>query len=488
MKTKCARSLLAAVFMASTPNLLAGDAPLKIHEWGTFTSLQNKKGEAIGGINTDDEPVPEFVHRLQGLLLLSPTEVPTVFFKGTPHCHSDVTMRLETPVLYFHPAAGQTNLSGIDVTAHFRGGWLTEFYPDANVEAPGVFSRTNHVIFGNSGFGSLTSGTVGSLSWSNLSIGGEWAGPPSGAQVWTAPRDVKAAAVRTPAGESEQFLFYRGVAHIDAPIAVRQNADQLILQSQCPAEIAGKAGLKVKSLWLVDIRGDGTVAYRDIAPVTLTGNKKLLGSVSSSFAGSEYSASNRDGLKAALQSALVSEGLFADEAKALLNTWELSYFKSTGLRVFFMVPRAWTDFYLPLDISVPSKVTRVMVGRIELITPAQRYDLKQIAQLPAEKIAADQAQLQKDFYARTSGPARQDPRNVNGGSESLAAFGVEVPHSWQLYLNLGRFRNALILDAARQEPATGLSEFVRRYALEGYKPVITPVQNATDTSVAQNVR
>src|SRR5580698_11047155 len=74
-------------------------APLVVHEWGTFTSLQNETGQAIGGINTDDEPVPKFVHRLANFLLLSPTEVPAFFFQGAPRCHPDVTMRLETPVL-----------------------------------------------------------------------------------------------------------------------------------------------------------------------------------------------------------------------------------------------------------------------------------------------------------------------------------------------------------------------------------------------------
>ena len=29
-----------------------------VHEWGTFTSLQDESGNAIGGINADDEPVP----------------------------------------------------------------------------------------------------------------------------------------------------------------------------------------------------------------------------------------------------------------------------------------------------------------------------------------------------------------------------------------------------------------------------------------------
>src|ERR1039458_980515 len=36
--------------------------PLVVHEWGTFTSLQDEAGRTLGGINTDDEPVPAFCH------------------------------------------------------------------------------------------------------------------------------------------------------------------------------------------------------------------------------------------------------------------------------------------------------------------------------------------------------------------------------------------------------------------------------------------
>ena len=85
----------------------AAPAPLAIHEWGTFTSLQDEQGKAVGGINTDDEPVPKFVHRLTSWLRLSATDIPNQFYQGTPACHPDVTMRLETPVLYFHVPAGQ---------------------------------------------------------------------------------------------------------------------------------------------------------------------------------------------------------------------------------------------------------------------------------------------------------------------------------------------------------------------------------------------
>ena len=77
-----------------------------VHEWGTFTVLQAEDGRAIPGINTDDEPVPHFVHDLHGMLVGGPSQVPTVYFKGAPRVHPDVIVRLETPVIYFHPPAG----------------------------------------------------------------------------------------------------------------------------------------------------------------------------------------------------------------------------------------------------------------------------------------------------------------------------------------------------------------------------------------------
>jgi hypothetical protein len=67
-----------------------------------------------------------------------------------------------------------------------------------------------------------------------------------------------------------------------------------------------------------------------------------------------------------VKKALITQGLFADEAEAMLNTWKTSYFQKPGLRVFYIVPRAWTDYFLPLDLSVPARVNRVIVGRIDL--------------------------------------------------------------------------------------------------------------------------
>src|SRR4051812_15682575 len=106
--------------------------PLVIHEWGTFTSLQDEDGHTIGGINSDDERLPLFCHNLRWDLIQ--TESP--MSQGTPRCHPDVTMRLETPVMYFHSAV-KTPIT-LDVTATFHGGWLTQFFPDAKAQAGGL--------------------------------------------------------------------------------------------------------------------------------------------------------------------------------------------------------------------------------------------------------------------------------------------------------------------------------------------------------------
>ena len=76
-------------------------------------------------------------------------------------------------------------------------------------------------------------------------------------------------------------------------------------------------------------------------------NVLLRPAVPAEFANGAYSSANLDKLRREMRSALKEEGLFEDEADALLNTWELSYFKSAGLRVFFLVPRVWTIIICP---------------------------------------------------------------------------------------------------------------------------------------------
>jgi hypothetical protein len=135
----------------------------------------------------------------------------------------------------------------------------------------------------------------------------------------------------------------------------------------------------------------------------------------------------------------------------MLETWRLSYFESEGLRVFFLLPRRWTDGYLPLSISTPADITRVMVGRVELVSTHQREALQELYTLPdkeflpAAPLYADPKVYQR---MRTGGPTH---------AELYRVAGREVPEALQLFDSLGRFRDALLAhewqletDAARR--------------------------------------
>jgi len=404
---------------------------LAVHEWGTFTSLQDETGRTIGGINSDDEPVPAFVHDLDHFLIVCQQTAPPILFQGAPHCHPGVTLRLETPVIYFHrPRAASAPIT-VNVEVSFRGGWLTQFYPDAESDAPRAF-------------GALTGETTGKLTWRGLNVGTQGNGPDTSEHVWLAPRAVKADAVTTEKGESEKYLFYRGVGHVQSPIQVvrEEKNRKLRLQGQLDAWFKDSKPLNVARLWLAEFHPDGACAFRTFGAVALTaGSQAVLLEAPAEFDAKQFAPANLPKLRSEMRDALVADGLFADEAEALLNTWELSYFKSAGLRLFFTVPRAWTDHYLPLEISVPADLARVMVGRIELITPGHRSLLRQIADGPAP----------------TRGWAFWPTNSTRLEGEMPAA-----------YRDLGRFRNALILDEQKRQATKALDTFIRFNGLQGY--------------------
>lgn len=418
---------------------------LVVHEWGTFTSLQDEKGNAIGGINTDDEPVPKFIHRLRDLVI-PPTELPPSFFKGVPQSHPDVTLRLETPVIYFYPPKTGTDPLKADVRVSFRGGWLTEYYPDAQVEAPGLES-------GKFDFGHLTREQTGSLTWKGLSIGGDHPGPPTTDQVWASPRQVQAASISNSKGESEKFLFYRGVGQIDAPLRLARENDLVTISSQLDPSLLSAATQQIKNLWLVHVHSDGTAAFRALEPISITHDATVAARVTANFREEEFSNANLDRLSTSMRTALVGQGLFDDEALALIRTWERAYFKSPGLRFFFLVPPVWTDHYLPLQVSTAAEVKRVMIGRIELVTPQQRKLLQRIAAGPA----SDGRWLQELHR-----------RPING-SAPLSSLDIGLPEDYRAYIALGRFRNALVLDEANRHSTKPLKQFIANYGLHGYR-------------------
>ena len=222
----------------------------------------------------------------------------------------------------------------------------------------------------------------------------------------------------------------------------------------------------------MDIRPDGTAAYRTLGPIPLgciEGGQFTTPWITTpaTFAPADYTFSTVDRLRSDLRTALVAKGLFADEADALLNTWELSYFKSAGLRVFFMVPPSWTNRVLPLTVTGVPSVTRVMVGRIELVDPRQRELLARLAAAPA---MTPQSLFNSFDALRPQTPTGNFAlwNEVFDGKKSLAQAGVAVPEAYRLYLELGRFRNALLLDEEHRTGNPRLAEFIKTCHLEGY--------------------
>ena len=403
------------------PVLGANTERLVVHEWGTFTVLQDERGDGLVAINSDDEPLPDFTHRIFEKLTAK-----VLLTKGGPRLHPRVTMRLETPVVYFYPPAGATLPMKVDVSVEFRGGWLTEFYPRAEVAIDRETKSGDDFGF----LDVLSPKTEGRLTWSDLKVGVDAQGPKTTSHVWLAPRHVNSAKVMGAAGEAEQYLFYRGAGHRDAPVRVVRAGDKLHLLGQLDPKL-GLSELRVSRLWLADFRDGGACAFRELEPVTLgQDSAKVLASAPATFDESTYSSENLRVLRDRMHEALVEDGLYTDEAAALLNTWEASYFKSGGLRLFFLVPRAWTDAVLPIDVSAPHEIVRTMVGRVEIVTPGQRETARRVGEA-----------------------------------------GVSEQERTKLYEGLGRFRNALLIDEAIRRPTPALADFLQRNRIKAYGAV-----------------
>jgi hypothetical protein len=159
-------------------------------------------------------------------------------------------------------------------------------------------------------------------------------------------------------GQTEKFLFYRGVADFDVPITV---------------EVLGSDALRIRNtgsdplpaVIAFEKRG-AALGYRVLGPLS---GEVTIGApaLDGSFAQ----------LRKELEQVLTRAGLYPKEAAAMVETWRDSWFEE-GTRVFYIVPSARTDAILPLTITpAPEHVARVFVGRMDVITPAMLQMVEQ---------------------------------------------------------------------------------------------------------------
>ncbi len=336
-------------------------ADFTVHEWGTFTSVVGSTGGMLAGLEVEEAALPSFVGSLAGF---APTN------KGWDRPVSGVTVKMETPVLYFYSSAPFT----ARVEVGFHGGSISQWYPGRldGEQLPPLSPGQNLKLVPAVDF---STGHEGRAVWqvdvlarnSPLAI---TAPRESETPQWPRARVAAANRVRGPKGEVESFIFYRGVGNFALPLRVTCDA-----QGRVQLKNTGAAAIPFVGVYEGGPRcghGDAIVWWHGALPA---GETRVAPTRGPAVGAVEMPASR---FRATVfPAALLSAGLTRDEAAAMLETWRESYFERPGLRVFWIVPRAFTDAVLPIEISpAPAKLERVLVGRTEVLTPDFEAELR----------------------------------------------------------------------------------------------------------------
>jgi hypothetical protein len=196
---------------------------------------------------------------------------------------------------------------------------------------------------------------------------------------WDFARQVQANTLEVPhdgAVQRERFLFYRGLSEAPPRFRPRFEGEQLVLEN---AEALPRGGLVLMN---VTDRGAGVSVLGDLA----AGARQVVEVPKPTLALGDFVPK----LKAILRERLTATGLYADEAAAMVNTWERSYFLTPGVRLLYLLPQRELDTVLPLTISpAPEVLLRAMVIRLELQPPSREAQLSTwLAQLAQPDTAA----------------------------------------------------------------------------------------------------
>ncbi len=121
---------------------------------------------------------------------------------------------------------------------------------------------------------------------------------------------------------------------------------------------------------------------------------------------------------------------------------------------------------LPLDISIPHELTRVMVGRLELLNPHQRTSLDKIARLPHAREGIEKVQKAFFNYLENNKDKVQNEELANWWLTPMEDYAkrlnTPLPESFKLFLGLGRFRDALIPYAYKTYQVEAFKDFPTR--------------------------
>jgi hypothetical protein len=323
--------------------------------------VQGADGEEIWWTPPASVDLPDFVYR----------SAMSGNFSSKPVFHpkdQTAVARMETPVLYFYSQRERV----ADVRVLFRGGILTEWYPQGTkVESQAtpyaMASATTRQFLIEWNSVRILPRATREMTLERLIRGKE-----SGANHYYIARDTDANFLRVSSpqarngAEYERDLFYRGLGYFKSPLAIGVDADEQRLS------LNAREAEQIETAFLISIR-QGMMRYQKIpsavsnAAVAIEPNAQPFGAL-----GDVRKLAMRD-----MARALVDAGLYEKEARAMVRTWEDQWFAEEGTRVLYLLPRAWADRTLPLRVSPqPDQIVRVMVGRTELITPSVEREIE----------------------------------------------------------------------------------------------------------------
>jgi hypothetical protein len=400
-----------------------------VHEWGTNTVVVGSDGSLQRGLHHEEEDLPAFVYDRMRV-------------KNDPGV---VEMKMETPVTYFYSAAPLT----AQVSVEFPEGVLTQWYPhvasfypllaDPNdgsgVRDPALDpkypfrTQTCEAQFGRPAHGRLDWGSVDVLA-----RGTEPKAPEAKLESFTwsharavASNPVRVADTRGGAAQEEKFLFYRGLGNSPLPAAVTATTGPtgfdggVTITNRDKAHPLGAAFV----LRVGADKGAFEVHPEGIAPgAALDGMAPALDAASA-----QPLEAYVDALATSVVAELDKTGLFHDESVAMVNTWRRQWFRTPGVRVLYLANESWTNKQIPLSIvPAPDKMVRVMMIRVEVITPAlEDGDAKYATALGGSGAGAEEAKTHFRALGRFAEPRlRRALGLVSPMTPGASAFLAEI--------------------------------------------------------------
>jgi hypothetical protein len=336
---------------------------LAVHEWGVF-EVSEDADFANAHVRAMWDGMPEFVYgHIRG--------------RAVPQHWGAAEIRLR-PIIFFHTDKPTMVRAKVD----FPGGMAGVWYPAT--EKPAVYGNQKQPKVGDS------------LEW-NLGVKDIPQGwRPKLPAPLTVPdkhwfarvRQVKSDEIFSRFSpnandvEREKFIYYDGLFPQGKWLAIKVDDKNVALTSRVKHP--------VHDVTVVDRRGDqvrvGRVAKLD-AGATIK-DVAFVEAVPSKFASEAADT---------LLNQLVAAGLFADEARSLVDLWRKELFETPGLSLFYRLPQSEYDARMPLTITPrPESMARVaLIHHAHLEPDFAEQVLELVKQLDSPKFATREAALKK---------------------------------------------------------------------------------------------